>query len=387
MGRFAAVSTRIMLALGLLTALMIDAPAARASDGAAPSLTGYDGGFFLRGADDAFKIRLKGRLQTRFTFMSEDAGPDREADYAVSIPRARLRVDGHAFSPALQYVFQMELGGGFTYLRDYYVDAGLLPGVLHLQVGQFRRPFSRQHLTSSGSQEFVDRAITDRAFGAGRDLGLMLHNDLWGSPTFEWAVGLFNGFGDRPTFSGEVTNGTITRGGWSNVPDKFKPMAVVRVGYNYGGIRGYREADLEGGGLRFALGLSGKAAFNAASDDDSFASAEVDYALKYRGFATTGAFYFGTEQTGGRFADQAYAGLGMHAQAGYVFSRRYQISARYALVAPRWDDNVHEVLGVLGVYFFGHDVKLQIDGGALLREELGVTRTDGRVRAQLQFQF
>ena len=44
--------------------------------------------------------------------------------------------------------------------------------------------------------EAVDRAIVDKAFGNGRDVGLMLHNNYTKSPTLEWAAGVFNGTGD-----------------------------------------------------------------------------------------------------------------------------------------------------------------------------------------------
>ena len=66
---------------------------------------------------------------------------------------------------------------------------------LHLRVGQWKRPFSRQQLTSSGKQEFVDRSLTDKAFGAGRDVGMMVHNNFTRAKGLEWAAGVFNGNG------------------------------------------------------------------------------------------------------------------------------------------------------------------------------------------------
>ncbi len=377
--------TSALMALGALTVRVPEVSADVPPDTAR---AGYDGGFFIRDADDKFRARFKGRVQGRFTFRSIEDDSERESDYAFSIPRARFAMNGHAFSPALKYALQVEFGGGFAYLRDYYLDAGFLPGALHLRVGQYKRPFSRQQLTSSGSQELVDRAITDRAYGAGRDLGIMIHNDFGRSPRFEWAAGLFNGSGERPRFSGRVLGDSVEGGRWSNVPAKFKPMAVVRVGYNHGGIRGYSETDLEGGPLRFSVGMSGKAAFNQDENDASFVSGQLDYAFKIHGFATTGAVYFGTAQDGGSFTDQSYAGLGMHVQAGYLILRRYGLSLRYAILAPEGDDNnTQEIMGGLSVYFFGHSVKWQTDGGVLLRDDPAGNRSDGLVRTQLQFGF
>ncbi len=357
-----------------------------------PVVAGYSGGFFIRDAESKFQTRIRGRVQTRFTFRSIDSNEDdRDSRYAFSIPRARLALDGHAFSPNIKYAMQVEFGGGFTYLRDYYVDAGLLPGVLHLRVGQYKRPFSRQQISSSGSQELVDRAITDRAYGAGRDLGIMLHNDYTRSPTFEWAFGVFNGVGERPVFSATVTDeGVITRAGWSNVPNRFRPMLVARVGYNYGGIRGYSEADLEGGPLRFGIGVSGKTAFNQDEENNSFVSGQADYALKVHGFSTTGAVYFGTEQDedSDSYSNQSYAGLGLHVQAGYLFLERYAFSLRYALVAPKGsENNSQEIMGGFSVYFRRHSLKWQTDGGVLIHQDPDGDRTDALVRTQLQLAF
>ena len=64
-------------------------------------------------------------------------------------------------------------------------------------------------------------------------------------------VGVFNGTGDKSTFSGSVDTMTgEVSGKFSNVPSHFHPALVARVGINKNGIKGYREADLEGGSMR-----------------------------------------------------------------------------------------------------------------------------------------
>ena len=50
--------------------------------------------------------------------------------------------------------------------------------------------------------------------------------------------------------TGMGTIGTTTN---TNVPSKFRPAVIGRVGINRGGIKGYQEADLEGGPLRFGV--------------------------------------------------------------------------------------------------------------------------------------
>jgi phosphate-selective porin OprO and OprP len=379
-----------------------------------PSL-GYDGGFFIESSDERFELKINGRVQGRFAFESVEehveapssgdepsdaatgeasATRRREEDYAFSIPRARLKLKGHAFSEDLSYLMQVEFGKGFAYLKDYYVDAGLVSGKLHLRIGQYKRPFSRQQITSSGKLELVDRSITDKAFGAGRDIGLMFHNRPTKSPPFEWAIGVFNGTGEKPWFEGEVLvdtesgEGEVTKAEHTNVPDRFRPAAVARIGYNYGDLKGYSEADLEGGGPRFGIGASGIAEFDSDGDDDSSIRGEIDYVLKLHGFSTSGAFFAGSAQDGNDFQDQSFAALGFYTQAGFVFGDFIQPAVRYTIVDPDGEENGSQhILGSLSFYFFGHNVKWQTDGGAVLREVEAGDATDYMVRTQLQLAF
>ena len=61
-------------------------------------------------------------------------------------------------------------------------------------------PFGRQELTSSGSQQFVDRSLVSNEFAKGRDMGVQ----VWGlalATELDWRLGVFNGNGrtKRPT--------------------------------------------------------------------------------------------------------------------------------------------------------------------------------------------
>lgn len=354
-------------------------------------LVGYKKGFFIQSQDGRFKLKIQGRVQARYTHEFLDEQDDR---MAFSIPRARLTLSGHAFTENLTYKFQSDFGKGNVSLKDFYADYRFVPGWLHLRVGQYKRPFSRQQLTSSGQLEFVDRAITDRYFGAGRDIGLAIHNDYEKSPAFEYALGVFNGTGDQSHLSGNVAvdlatgEGKIESGRFSNVPARLHPALVTRVGYNHGGIKGYREADLEGGPLRFAIGGSGLMDLNADGDDSSGIEGEVDYIVKAHGFSTSGAAYVSSAQSGPGFSDQAFQAVGFHLQAGYVIADIIQPAVRYARIAPKGPDNdLQEILGGLSVYFHEHDVKWQTDGGALLSQVPGGGRTDFLVRSQLQLGF
>ena len=379
---------RILVALVLLATPLAGA-ADEATDEVERPTAGFSGGFFIQSPDGNHRLRTQARVQARYQFESMDAGEgeDRENETQFSIPRARLKLSGHVFNPDWRFTFQADFGKGFVGLKDFYVEYRASDWML-FRVGQFKRPFSRQQLTSSGRQEFVDRAITDRAFGAGRDIGLMLHN---GSQRdgFEWAFGVFNGTGDKGRFSGSAAvdptsgEGDVS-GSFSNVPDNLHPALVLRGGYNYGGIRGYREADLEGGPLRFAAGASGQYDLDVDDDGASRVAAELDYMLKAEGFSTTGGVYWASVDVD----DESSSTLGFHAQAGYLIGDLFQPAVRFAMVDPEGDDNNTQELGLgLSFYFFGHGLKWQNDVSMLTAQSAAGDLSDIRARSQLQLSF
>ena len=320
---------------------------------------GYDKGFFIKNGDGRYSLKLTGRVQPFYT-LHVDRDP-LDFKNAFEIRRARLSLEGTIHTKALTYKLQTDLGKGFVTLKDFHVDAEFAKHTW-LRVGQWKRPFSRQQINSSGRLEVADRSITDKAFLGGRDIGLAVHNNYEKSPDFEWIVGVFNGTGDGSKFvpTLDPMTGAVTGGAFTNVPGKFKPAWVARAGINRNGIKGYSEADLEGGPLRFAV--AGNISVEGDNDDDdkSNQKAGVDYVVKAEGFSTTGGFYLMTEQTDLKLTDQELAFLGFHLQAGYMVTPKVQAVARYALVDARRDDTKDQQEITLGgnYYAFGHDAKL-----------------------------
>ena len=376
------------VALALL--LMTSGPSLANSSEATRVTAGYDKGFFLQDENGNFRLGIGNRVQSRFTYEGIDgidAGGTDESQF--SIPRARLTFKGHAFNPDLKFKFQTDYGKGFLTLKDFFVNYKLSSAV-QLRVGQWKRPFSRQQINSSGKLALVDRSITDKQFGAGRDIGIAFHNNYEKSPVFEWAVGVFNGASVKPGLSGSVStdpttgDGSITKGKLSNVPDQLSPLVVARVGYNYGGIKGYSEGDFQGGGLRFSVGASVMADLKLFDDASSGTFAQLDYVVKAHGFSTTGGVYVSTLQDGEGLADQSKNKTGFHVQAGYLIGKRYQPVVRYAKVMPDGGEDAQEIAAGLSMYFYKHNVKWQTDFALL---QTGDADADQVVRSQLQFYF
>ena len=355
---------------------------------AAATNAGYKKGFFIKSDDGLYKTKINGRVQVRNDIDIPDGG-DIESEF--SIPRARLTLGGKAFSKDLGYKLQIDFGKGSVALKDFYVDYSLDSEWLKLRAGQFKRPFSRQQLNSSSKLGLVDSSITDKAFGAGRDIGVMLHNGFGKKNDFEYAVGVFNGSGDKGKFSGSADADGNVSGKFSNLPGQLDPMLVMRAGYNYGGIKRYSEGDFEGGDLRFALGASSQLNFDVADEASSSVGIGVDASLKVSGFSFDTEFFLGMDQddaTGG-FTSQALSAMGLYAQAGYVIGEKYLPMVRFETLMPEGDGNDTKVVTAgFGAFFFGHNVKLQTELSWINTETGDDSSTsDLRVRTQLQLGF
>lgn len=330
---------------------------------------GYDKGIFIKSDDGKYELKINGRIQPFYsgTFNKGDGATDK---HAFEMRRMRLTLEGKIHG-AVGWKMQSDFGKGFLTLKDAHFDWKVSKDVW-VRVGQWKRPFSRQQINSSGKIEMTTRAITDAAFGAERDIGIAIRNDYEKSPDLEWIFGVFNGQGIAPKLTGVVDvdpmtgDGTITSGGFSNVPGKFKPAFIGRVGINEGGIKGYSEADLEGGPLRWGAAASVWIEADRDADDKSNDKVELDFIVKNNGFSSTGGFYGQSSQQGIKtFSDQGLSHVGFHMQVGYMANKNWQAVARYALVDVRPDfESTTSVdtqeLGVGANYFaFGHDAKFQ----------------------------
>jgi len=375
-----------LLALSLLT------PTARAGDAAGDddAEVSFAKGVVIESADGDNKLKIGARVQSRLQAEADDSGSP--AAIAFSIPRARIKLSGHVWSKDLGYTFQADFGKGSAGLKDFYLNYKLSPGA-QLRVGQFKRPFMRQQLTSSGSQELVDRAITDKAFGGGRDIGVMLHSGVTKRSGFEWAAGIFNGTGDKPHYEGTVqvdpTTGEGELTGWSasNVPDAFGPMLVLRAGYTTEDTKAYSELDLEGGELRAGVGVNALADFDTDNNDDGTIAAGIDYMLKVSGLAATGGFLLNTAQSGADFGSQDMDQLGFYQQLSYV-TGDFAPAARYArVIAAGSDAASQELTAGLSWLPFGHKAKWQLDGSLLTDSAAGSSTNEYRARTQVQLAF
>jgi hypothetical protein len=371
----------------------------------APPRVGYEGGFFIASPDGAFELAVNGQIQARFGYEATVGSP-RSHEAEFSIPRARLRLGGHAFGERIAFALQLDFGQEGASFKDALMDFHVIDRKLMVEVGQFKRPFSRQQLTSSTDQQFVDRAITDKHFGAGRGLGVMVHNHK--SSQLEYAVGLFNGSGGEREWLRDKADWEDDEDGWDNdagelgfdeddlgfdrddldddkdwdLPPPIAPTLVARVGWHSDGFDGYSESDPRGSD--FGIGIGGGVLVDFGRD----IRAGLDYALVARGFSSTGGVTVATAQGGKGFLDPGFGSVGFHVQAGYVIKGKVEPAIRYARIMSAGDAGAsQEILVAINVFCHGHNVKWSTDFGVVNYAEGTRRSADFRVRSQVQLAF
>jgi hypothetical protein len=349
--------------------------------------TGYriGRGFNWTSADGNFKLTIGGRLQVRFTYHAVDNDPDTndedEPDFDVA--RARVWLRGHAFGKDLKYKFQFDIAGDeadtsvgsssnrLTELKDAYIEWAKYKAFI-VRAGQFKVPYSRQQLTSSGAQQFVDRSGVDRDFARGRNPGLMVFGKAGGEKQdmFEYYAGAFDGEGENKDNNDEGL------------------LWVGRVAVNPLGAVKYSQSDIEGTeDFIFAVG------FNAfLHQDDNHVNAGDDWAMGgdiaafWKGFfATFELHYLERENPGGADLDA----LGWFGQIGYfVVPEVFEIAFRATEVD--FDNSTgrtarREFLVAAGYFMHGHNLKIQADFGWV--EDHFATTSDNVDELRLRFQF
>jgi len=156
-----------------------------------------DEGLHIRTKDrKTFTARIGGVIQADSIMFDSHYPVDNDWD----IRRARIFIQGRMHEN-FTYKLEAELeGSSSSRLVDAYMNFDYFP-CLQLQVGQFKVPFSLEHLISDKYLPFNERSMAYYLTPA-RDVGIMLHGKLFGE-TIQYAVGLFNGDGRDATRRGQ----------------------------------------------------------------------------------------------------------------------------------------------------------------------------------------
>lgn len=329
-----------------------------------------------------FEMKLSNRVQLRFTSEDLDTGsatsaPERDS---FRIRRAKTKFEGWVYTKDLTYDLQVNWPDTANPLEDVMINYDFTKGKksFMLKAGQFKVPFGRQELTSSGSQQFVDRATVSTTFARGRDIGIQ----LWGTPNdgkLDWRVGLFNG------------NGRTT-----SRNDNSDLQLNARLQWSPFGDTKYSESDFEGTDkFLFSIAANYEANVREVAAAGSTVAHQNDQTIygydvvaKYKGFSFMFEMF---ERENDRnkgvsdFDDEGYI-----LQAGYfVIPQRFEIAVRLSEFDPNVDrdNNKRTEDGIALNYFFNkHPHKLQLDYRQI-EDEARANSDDKEIRIQYQLIF
>ena len=346
-------------------------------------------------------VRLSNRVQFRYTHELPDGtvqlpGTPARGDSKGSfrIRRAKFKVDGFFYKPWLTYELQTNwpaLTG--SNIGAFLEDANLNWDIsqdkrFQLKVGQYKVPFGHQEITSSGSQQFVDRAQVSNTYARGRDAGIQLWGQLLNNK-IEWRAGVFNGNGLTRTTNDNDTFQYNARLVW-------QPNGLIPLGTGNSGPL-YSESDFESTDQPIFY-----VAANFEKNDFHRTTTAVDLkdtvfgfdgAFKYKGFFATGEFYK-RERTpepaapGGPVAK--FDSDGWFVQGGYLLDskRKWEVAFRYGTFDPtslRGGDDQNEIRGGVNYYYMKHALKVQADYGRLENKATKVKNDEFRIQTQFIF--
>jgi phosphate-selective porin OprO and OprP len=365
---------------------------------------------------DGAYLELSTRVQVRFTEESPSdnlslpvallPGEDRGS---FRIRRFKTKLEGWMIKSWLTYETQLNWPdlvsnnainanpGAFLEDAAFDIDFTKGKGLFRLHVGQFKPPWGAQEMTSSGNQQFVDRALVSNAFFRGRETGLA----AWGTSSnnkFEWRVGMFNGNGRTRTFNDNYNHFQY------NARLMWQPngsQVLNQRAWITGAL--YSEADHESTTTPIyavAINFENQNNFGATTAiDQKWNAFSVDGIYKYKGFSSNFMYSLAmrtNEATaaggpGGSDGSEVEAD-GYFIQAGYLFHRRtWEVAVRYAENDPSdliARNIVKETRGALSYYYLRHVLKWQNDfGQVVIQLPAGGETKLFEFRSQLQFIF
>jgi phosphate-selective porin OprO/OprP len=349
------------------------------------------------------QIRINNRLQVRYTHELPDEtvqlpGTPARGDSRGSfrIRRAKLKIDGWFYRQWLLYELQVNwpavTGSNVgALLEDANINWDLTKGdrKFMIKFGQYKVPFGHQQLTSSGSQQFVDRSQVSDTYARGRDTGIQLWGRILGDKV-EWRVGAFNGNG--------LTRATNDNDEFQyNARVMVQPNGVVPLAAGLGNSGPlFSEGDFESNDKPIwavAVNFEKNDFFRTTTGTDLRDDVwEFDGIFKFKGFSANGAYFLREREpeppaTG---PAQKFDSNGYFAQAGYLIGakRQWEVVARYGSFDPTsltGGNDQSEWRGGLNYYYVKHALKVQADYGRLKNKANDVENDEFRIQAQFLF--
>lgn len=397
----------------LALALLLLSPSLYSQEDNAPPFG--KGLFNLRGKDDSWEMKIGFRMQflASNSWLQEDHdnGFLLEPESSFMIRRSRLKFDGFAFSPKLEYKFELGLSNSdmsgtsvFTsntprFIMDAVVKWNFYENFV-LWVGQTKLPGNVERVISSSNLQLVDRSLLNALFNIDRDMGFQLRHHL----------NLTDSFVVREIFAlsqGEGRNVTTGNLGGFQYTGRLEllPFGEFAKGGDYSGGDLEREAtpklmlaasyDYNDDAVRTRSNMGSYMTTDTGFHTTPIQTTFVDAMFKYQGFSVMAEY-------AARSADDPVAlnsdgtetgavvqiGKAVNLQSGYLFKNNLEVSGRFSHI--ELDENLtgtgpqSQYTVGLSKYFVGHKLKVQTDLNYLdLDDDTGVALW--RLQMELHF--
>ena len=324
-------------------------------------------GLDIRSRGGNYTAHVDLRTQMRYT-QSDYEGGDSSDEFKFN--RIRFKMGGHAYREWLTYYTEYD----FPSERLLDLRFTVAPSdAVQFRFGQWKIPYNRERVDSSGNQQFVERSIVNDPFTLDRQQGVALFGRLWaGRAADSWYnLGVFSGngrggsgMGARPLLLGRWQWNFLKRDlgfSQSDVGYRDKPagsLALAAVNW-----RGRYTAYSSAGG--------GELPGFAPGDDDRYDvnQAMFEAAYQYRGFSWQSEFHRKHVRDTSAHTDTDLAGG--YVQAGIFphalwqgMPKPLELAARYAEVDPdqaQGGDQRRETTLAANWFFNGHRNKLTVD--------------------------
>jgi len=361
-------------------------------------------GLSITSDDGDFKMITRLRAQYRYTLQSED-----ELSHGLQLRRARLLFEGNVFGKENSYKFELAVspkdiglkGDGSiskSPLLDWYFNLSHYRD-LTIRMGQYKVPYSRQRVVSSGNLQLVDRSIANAEFTLDRDIGLDFRSkDLWGLDRFRYYAGIYMGEGHSSYDEGDL--GMMYLGRLEYLPfGLFKDYSEasfqriqepkLSIGVAYGYVEDAKRNK----------GIIGSVPTDGGTTDTTNLTA--DLCFRYSGLSIESAIFWrdGVRNPGDATDDagillpveSARNGLGYYTQAGILLpNSNHELALRYGQVLPLGATTSLSEQSELGIgfnhYIGQHAYKVQGDVFQTWSEE-PFSEGDTQVRVQMQMAY
>lgn len=347
--------------------------------------------------DSSFSTKLGLRIQSLYIGewnLNDTTGFD-AGNSKFLIRRARIKLDGFAFTPKLKYKIELGLSGrdlGKPDERTGYAPRMIFDAVLKwnfyknftLWAGQTKLPGNRERVVSSANLQLVDRSLLNSEFNIDRDIGFQLHHffkigkqflvrevfafsqgegrnliqDNLGGYEYTGRIELLP-FGEFSK-KGDYIGGDLSR--------EEKPKLSIAAVYDYND-RAVKTRSNQGSYMTYDYDKDDK------TDDYFYTNITTIFAdlmFKYKGFSLMSEYAFRDASKVVETRENidlstttrtVSAGSGFNIQLGYLFKNNWEIASRFTQIVPNKKGAGQYEQYTFGVskYIVGHKLKVQAD--------------------------